>query len=163
MADLRIGNGFDIHRLVTGRPLVLGGVHIPFQLGLKGFSDGDVLTHAIIDSLLGAAGLGDIGTWFPPGDPKFEGARSTSLLEHVMQKLEAESCTVINVDSTILCEEPHLSAYVAAMKQRLSSAMKIEERRLSIKATTVEKLGSIGRGEAIGTLACALLQCNSFP
>jgi 2-C-methyl-D-erythritol 2,4-cyclodiphosphate synthase len=158
LASIRIGNGFDIHRLVPGRALVLGGVHIPFARGLEGFSDADVLTHAIIDSLLGAAGLGDIGMWFPPGDPRYAGAQSTSLLQTVVGMLSEKSWRVINVDTTILCEEPRLTPFISAMKQSLSAAMLVDEAQLSIKATTMEKLGEIGRGEAIAAMACALIE-----
>jgi 2-C-methyl-D-erythritol 2,4-cyclodiphosphate synthase len=158
MASIRIGNGFDIHRLVSGRQLVLGGAHIPYALGLEGFSDADALTHAIIDSLLGAAGLGDIGKWFPPGNPEYADAQSTVLLQKVVDMLNKESWRVANIDSTILCEEPLLSPHIPAMKKILAAILSIDESQLNIKATTMEKLGEIGRSEAIAAIACALIE-----
>jgi 2-C-methyl-D-erythritol 2,4-cyclodiphosphate synthase len=155
---IRIGNGFDIHRLVSGRDLVLGGVHIPYALGLEGFSDADVLTHAIIDSLLGAAGLGDIGNWFPPGDTQYAGAESTYLLGMVQDILKERGWEVVNIDSTVLCEEPMLAPHIQGMKKKLSKVLDIDEEQLNIKASTMEKLGSIGRSEAIAAMACALIE-----
>ena len=156
--SIRIGNGFDIHRLIAGRELILGGVHIPYERGLEGFSDADVLTHAIIDSLLGAAGLGDIGTWFPAGSPQYAGAQSTYLLQMVNDMLEERSYRIINIDSTVLCEEPILAPYISAMKKALSNVLEVDEALLNIKASTMEKLGEIGRGEAIAAMAGALIE-----
>lgn len=158
MSAIRIGNGFDIHRLVAGRALILGGVNIPHARGLEGFSDADVLTHAIIDSLLGAAGLGDIGSWFPAGNPQYAGAQSTTLLRKVINELAQKSLSIVNIDTTLLCEEPLLAPHIPAMKQSLAATMAIDEDQLNIKATTMEKLGTIGRGEAVAAIASALLQ-----
>ena len=154
---MRIGNGYDLHRLVVGRPLILGGVNIPFELGLEGHSDGDVLSHAIMDSLLGAAGLGDIGMWFPPGDPEYLGANSVRLLRMVTDFLRQERYVICNVDSVIICERPRLSPYFTDMRQKLSEAMDIAFDKVSVKATTTEGLGTTGRGEAIAAQAVALI------
>lgn len=158
ISKIRVGNGFDIHRLVAGRPLVLGGVHIPFKSGLEGFSDGDVLIHAVIDSLLGAVGLGDIGIWFPSGTPEYAGVQSTILLQQAIHELTKRSWGIVNIDSTVLCEEPRLAPFIQAIKENLSSIMGVEQDQLNVKATTMEKLGEIGQGEAIGALACALIE-----
>jgi len=155
---MRIGNGFDIHRLVVGRPLILGGVHIPFELGLEGHSDGDVLAHAVMDSLLGAAGLGDIGMWFPPGDPEYSGADSVKLLRLVRDFLRQEHLRVVNVDTVVICERPRLSPYFADMRERLGDAMEVSWEKVSVKASTHEGLGAIGRGEAIAVQAVALIE-----
>jgi 2-C-methyl-D-erythritol 2,4-cyclodiphosphate synthase len=154
---MRIGNGFDIHRLVEGRPLILGGVEIPYEKGLLGHSDGDALTHAICDSILGAAGLGDIGMWFPPDDEKFKDANSIGLLEQVVKSAKAHGFTVVNVDSVIICERPKLLPFYPSMRARLAAALDVAEDRVSLKARTMEGLGTIGRGDAIAVESVVLL------
>lgn len=157
MINLRIGNGFDIHKLVPGRPLILGGVHIPCDVGLLGHSDGDALCHAIADSILGAAALGDIGMWFPPEDEKYKGANSIELLKQVVNSAKEHGYTIGNVDSVIICERPKLAPYYAQMRATLSQALSIPEDRISLKARTMERLGAIGRGEAIAVESVVLL------
>lgn len=152
---MRIGQGFDIHRLVEGRKLILGGVDIPFEKGLLGHSDGDALTHAIIDALLGAAALGDIGEHFPPSEQAYEGADSLKLLTKVAKLLETNDFKIINIDATIVCEQPKLSQAYEAMKVKLSAALPYH--LISVKAKTMEGLGEIGRGEAIAAHAVALV------
>lgn len=154
---MRIGNGYDLHRLVVGRPLIVGGVQIPFEFGLEGHSDGDVLCHAIMDALLGACALGDIGMWFPPGDPEYLGAESVRLLRMVTSFLHQERYVIANVDSVIICERPRMSPHFAAMRERLAGAMDIAVDRVSVKATTTEGLGATGRGEAIAAQAVVLV------
>lgn len=155
---MRIGNGFDVHRLVVGRPLILGGVHVPFEMGLEGHSDGDVLAHSVMDALLGAAGLGDIGIWFPPGDPDYQGADSINLLRMVRDFLRQERYHVLNVDTVVICERPRLSPFFSDMRQCLGEAMDMSWEKISVKATTTDGLGVIGRGEAIAVQAVALLE-----
>lgn len=155
---MRVGTGYDVHRLVHERHLILGGVHIPFDLGLAGHSDGDVLIHAIVDALLGAAGLGDIGMFFPPTDQKFAKAASESFLTDVMKKLTHHNYTVVNIDTTIICERPKLSQYYAAMQINLSRIMACEPSQISVKAKTAEGIGEIGKGGAIAAQACALIE-----
>ena len=154
---MRIGNGFDIHKLVPGRRLIIGGVEIPYEKGLLGHSDGDALCHAIADSILGAAGLGDIGMWFPPGDKKYEGANSLELLKEVVKSAKSHGHTVVNVDSVIICERPKLSTYYPQMRSRLAEALGITEDRVSLKARTMEGIGTIGRGDAIAVESVVLL------
>jgi 2-C-methyl-D-erythritol 2,4-cyclodiphosphate synthase len=154
---MRIGNGFDIHRLVAGRALILGGVKIPSQVGLLGHSDGDALTHAFIDAVLGAAALGDIGTWFPPGDLAYEGASSLDMLRKAVAGARGRGLAVINADGVIICERPKLSPYFEPMRNCLAAAMGIEVDCLSVKAKTAEGLGDIGEGEAIAAYCVALL------
>lgn len=154
---MRIGNGFDVHPLVPGRDLILGGIAIPYDLGLKGHSDGDALTHAIIDALLGAAGLGDIGMRYPPGDPKFLGARSIHMLEDTVRIITEKGLRIENVDSVIICEKPKLSPFFAVMRESLAAAMGVDWDKVNVKATTNERFGFIGRGEAIAAHAVALL------
>lgn len=154
---MRIGNGFDIHRLVVGRPLILGGVRIPYEFGLEGHSDGDALTHAIMDSILGAAAMGDIGMWFPPDDETFRGADSIQLLKTVVKSVQEQGCKVGNVDCVIICERPKLSPYYEEMRKVLSEAMNVSLKQVSLKARTMERLGSIGRGEAIAVESVVLL------
>jgi 2-C-methyl-D-erythritol 2,4-cyclodiphosphate synthase len=158
--DMRVGTGFDIHRLVEGQPLVLGGVTIPFEKGLEGHSDGDALTHAIVDALLGAACLGDIGVHFPPGDEKHAGANSIDFLKHVVDLLDGKLFYVQNVDATIICEAPKLSPYYAEMRGILSKAMRIEIDQVSIKSKTMERIGPIGEGLAIACQAVALVEAQ---
>jgi 2-C-methyl-D-erythritol 2,4-cyclodiphosphate synthase len=157
MNRFRIGVGNDIHRLVEGRKLILGGVEIPYDRGLLGHSDGDSLTHAITDALLGAAGLGDIGLHFSDKDPRWAGADSLVFLRHACGLLEESGFEIANVDATILAERPKMAPHVAEMKTRLAEAMGIDQSRINIKAKTNEGLDAIGRGEAIGAQAVALI------
>ena len=154
---MRIGQGYDVHRLVEGRKLILGGVDIPYEFGLLGHSDADVLTHAIMDALLGAAGLGDIGRHFPDTDPNYAGADSLKLLTAVVDKLTKAGWVIGNVDSTVVAQRPKLAPYLAEMQQNLASAMGIQADRINVKATTEEKLGFTGSGEGMAAQAIALL------
>ncbi len=154
---MRVGLGFDVHRLVPRRPLILGGVEIPFERGLEGHSDADVLVHAVMDALLGAGGLSDIGEKFPNTDPRYAGADSCGLLSEVMEMLGAEGLEVINVDCVVACESPRLSPHIPAMRQRLANILGITPRSFSIKATTTEGLGFTGRGEGIAAWAVAMI------
>jgi 2-C-methyl-D-erythritol 2,4-cyclodiphosphate synthase len=154
---MRIGIGNDIHRLVPGRPLILGGVEIAFDQGLLGHSDGDSLTHAITDALLGAAGLGDIGAHFSDQDPRWKDADSLIFLTHVCDLLAARGYQIANVDATILAERPRMRPHIPAMTARLAAAMNIDPAQLNIKAKTNEGLDAIGRGEAIAAQAIALI------
>jgi 2-C-methyl-D-erythritol 2,4-cyclodiphosphate synthase len=155
---MRIGQGFDIHRLVEGRELVLGGVVIPHEKGLAGHSDGDALLHAIIDALLGAAALGDIGVHFPESEQAYAGARSINLLRKVGQLLAARGFIVINIDATIICEQPKLAKFYQEMRQQIATALVLHIEQVNVKAKTMEKLGEIGRGEAIAAQAIALIE-----
>jgi len=155
---MRIGHGFDIHRLVEGRELVLGGVLIPHDKGLAGHSDGDALLHAIIDALLGAAALGDIGVHFPESEQAYAGAKSINLLRQVGQMLETQGFIVTNIDSTIICEAPKLSSFYEEMRQLIATTLVLHVNQVSVKAKTMEKLGEIGRGEAIAAEAVALIE-----
>jgi len=154
---VRIGTGYDVHKFVEGRPLVIGGIRIDYPLGMEGHSDGDPLTHAIIDALLGAAALGDIGLHFPPGDPKYKGADSLVLLEHVYELLVARGYKIVNIDSTIICQAPKMSPYFNRIRESLASRLHMDVDALSVKATTTEKLGYLGRGEAVAAEAVALI------
>ncbi len=154
---MRIGQGYDVHRLVEGRKLILGGVEIPYELGLLGHSDADVLTHAIMDALLGAAGMGDIGRHFPDTDPQYSGADSLKLLAAVVEKLAAAGWSIGNVDSTIVAQRPKLASYLPGMQQNLASVMGIRPDQVNVKATTEEKLGFTGSGEGMAAQAIALL------
>lgn len=154
---IRIGNGYDIHRLVTGRPLILGGVEIPHTLGLDGHSDADALTHAIMDAMLGALSLGDIGHYFPPSDPKWAGADSIELLRQVNRLIKDAGWQVGNIDSTIVAERPKMKPHIKAMGERLAAALGLERSQVSVKATTNEKLGPTGREEGIAVYAVVLL------
>lgn len=156
-AGLRIGQGFDVHAFGGGDHVVLGGVHIQHLRGIKSHSDGDVLIHAIMDALLGAAALGDIGQHFPDTDPKYKGADSRVLLRAVRDKLAAAGFAVVNVDATVICEAPRISPHAEAMRGNISSDLGIGIGAVSVKATTSEKLGPIGRGEGIAVMAVALL------
>ena len=155
---MRIGHGYDVHRLVSGRKLILGGVEIPHSTGLLGHSDADVLVHAIMDALLGAAGLWDIGHAFPDTDPEYEGISSLILLQRVMDLLTARDFTVGNVDATVLAQRPKLSPYIPEMRRRIAEVLGITPDRVNIKATTEEGLGFTGREEGIAAHAVALLQ-----
>ncbi len=152
---MRVGCGYDSHRLVAGRPLVLGGVDIPFERGLDGWSDADVLTHAVIDALCGAAGLGDIGTLFPPGDPRYQGISSLQLLETVVGMARERNMSVVNVDVTIVAEEPRLAPYAGEMRRRLGEVLRVSDDCVSVKAKTNEHMGFVGRGEGIAAIAVA--------
>lgn len=154
----RIGIGNDIHRLVEGRKLILGGVEIPYDKGLLGHSDADSLSHAITDALLGAAGLGDIGTHFSDKDPRWKNADSQMFLQAVCQMLAERGWRIVNIDATILAERPKMMPHIPAMKETLAATMNIEAARLNLKAKTNEGLDAIGRGEAIGAQAIALLE-----
>lgn len=152
-----IGFGYDVHRLVPGRPLVLGGVEIPSKRGLEGHSDADVVLHALMDALLGAAGLGDIGQHFPPTDPAWAGANSLDLLRRVVGLLAEEGYKPVNCDITVLAERPMISPYAAEMRERIGAVLGIGPRRVSIKATTNEQMGFVGREEGIAAYAVALI------
>lgn len=156
-STLRVGIGYDIHRLIEGRKLVLGGVEIPFEKGLVGHSDSDVLTHAICDALLGAASLGDIGTHFPDTDPRWAGASSLEFLARVVELIEARGYQVGNVDATVLAERPKLKPHIQAIRERLASVLGVHLDQVSLKAKTSEGLESVGRGEAIAAQVVALL------
>jgi 2-C-methyl-D-erythritol 2,4-cyclodiphosphate synthase len=155
---LRVGTGYDLHPLVPGRRLVLGGVEIPHERGLAGHSDADAVAHAVIDALLGAAGAGDIGSWFPPGDPASAGADSLMLLARVVAALRADGWTVGNVDVTVVAQEPRLAPHVPAMRARLAAALGIDRSQVSVKPKTADRLGALGRGEGIAAQAVALLE-----
>ncbi len=154
---MRIGNGYDIHRLVRGRRLILGGVEIPHDLGLLGHSDADVLTHAIMDAMLGALSLGDIGHYFPPNDPQWEGADSLILLAKVNELIRQQGWQVNNIDSVIVAERPKLKPHILSMRDSLAGVLGIESERVGVKATTNEKLGAEGREEGISAHAVVLL------
>lgn len=154
---LRIGHGFDAHRLVPGRPLILGGVHIPFALGLDGHSDADTLTHALIDALLGAMGEGDIGRHFPDSDPRYKNISSQLLLADVASLLKKNNLGLVNADITVICQQPRLAPHIEAMRNNLSQACAVSAAALNIKATTTEQMGFTGRGEGIAAHAVALL------
>lgn len=158
----RIGIGNDIHRLVEGRKLILGGVEIPFEKGLLGHSDADSLSHAICDALLGAAALGDIGTHFSDKDPQWKGADSLMLLHQVCEMLSEAGWAIVNVDATILAERPKMMPHIPMMKSKLAESMRIDVSCLSLKAKTNEGLDAIGRGEAIGAQAIALISQISY-
>lgn len=154
---MRIGQGYDVHKLTEGRDLILGGVKIPYEKGLLGHSDADVLVHAVMDALLGAAGLGDIGEHFPDTDPSYEGASSIELLRQV-GKLLQEHCFIIeNIDATIIAQQPKLMSYRPQMAERIAKALEIDPSRVSVKATTEEGLGFTGSGEGIAAQAITLL------
>jgi 2-C-methyl-D-erythritol 2,4-cyclodiphosphate synthase len=157
MTALRIGNGYDIHRLVPGRDLILGGVKIPHSLGLLGHSDADVLTHALMDALLGALSLGDIGHYFPPSDPQWAGADSLELLKQVNELVRERGWRIANLDSVIVAERPKLKPHLGAMKEKLAAVLEIAPEQIGVKATTNEQLGPEGREEGISAYAAALL------
>jgi len=157
---MRIGQGFDVHALVAGRKLVIGGVHIPFDKGLEGHSDADVLIHAICDALLGAAGLGDIGRHFPDTDPAYKGADSRVLLRAVAQKVAAAGFTVANVDATIIAQAPRMAPHIAQMVANIGADLGVPGAAVNVKATTTEHLGFAGRGEGIAAQAIALLSSD---
>lgn len=154
---MRIGHGYDVHRLVEGRPLILAGVTIPFEKGLLGHSDADVLAHAVSDALLGAAALGDLGKWFPDTDEAYKGADSLLLLQEVCQKIKEQGYTIQNIDATVVAQAPKLSPYIAEMRARLAKACGLTEQQVNVKATTEEHLGFTGAGQGIAAHAVCLL------
>lgn len=158
MTKLRVGHGYDVHRLVEGRALILGGVTVPFDRGLLGHSDADVLTHAVMDALLGAAALGDIGKLFPDSDAAYAGADSIALLERVTALLREHGWQVGNVDSTVVAQAPRLAPYIPEMRRRLAEAMGLDVDCVSVKATTEERLGFTGSGEGMAAHAVALIE-----
>ncbi|SNB47679.1 2-C-methyl-D-erythritol 2,4-cyclodiphosphate synthase [Geobacter sp. DSM 9736] len=155
---MRIGHGYDVHRLVEGRKLILGGVDIPHETGLLGHSDADVLLHAIADAILGAIGEGDIGKHFPDTDPAYKGADSLKLLSHVMGLARERGYSVGNVDATIVAQRPKLAPHIPAMRQNIATALDTTETRINVKATTTEELGFAGRKEGIASYAVALME-----
>ena len=155
---MRIGNGYDVHRLVKGRDLILGGVKIEHEMGLDGHSDADVLVHAIMDAILGAAGMGDIGLHFPDNDDTYKDASSMMLLENVMEKLENQNYKVVNIDATICAERPKMNPHIPQMQQTMAKVIGVDEDCISIKATTTERLGFTGRMEGISAYAVALIE-----
>ncbi|MDH5752948.1 MAG: 2-C-methyl-D-erythritol 2,4-cyclodiphosphate synthase [Deltaproteobacteria bacterium] len=157
MSDFRIGTGFDVHALVQGRRLIIGGVDIEYPLGLMGHSDADVLLHAICDALLGALCLGDLGKHFPPDDPRWSGADSSILLSQTMEMVRARGWHLANLDSTIIAQRPKLSPHIPDMRANLARLTGLEQDRVSVKATTTEGLGFTGRGEGIAAQAAVLL------
>jgi len=154
---MRVGNGFDVHRLVPGRDLILGGVKIPYEKGLLGHSDADVLLHAIMDALLGAAGERDIGYHFPDNDMKYKGISSLTLLETVYKKIKDKGYKLNNLDSIIVAEKPKVSSFIEEMRENISNIMMVEHDRINIKATTTETLGFTGRGEGIAAYSTVSL------
>jgi len=158
MQGVRIGHGYDVHRLVEGRRLILGGVDIPWERGLLGHSDADVLTHAVMDALLGAAGLGDIGRHFPDTDPAYAGADSLRLLAHVAALLRERGFTVGNVDATVLAQRPKLAPHIPQMRDNLAQAMEVDPEQVNVKATTEEGLSFTGSGEGMAAHAVVLIE-----
>jgi 2-C-methyl-D-erythritol 2,4-cyclodiphosphate synthase len=158
MKTFRIGEGWDVHALVPGRPLVMGGVTFPYHLGLLGHSDADVLLHAITDALLGAAGLGDIGQHFPDTDPQWKGANSVDLLQATGRLLSEAGWQIGNIDATVIAQAPKLAAHKPAMQTRIAQALGISTHQVNIKAKTAEKLGPVGMGQSIEARAVALIQ-----
>lgn len=154
---MRIGHGYDVHRLVEGRPLILGGVQVSYERGLLGHSDADVLTHAVMDALIGALGLGDIGRHFPDTDEKYRGADSLALLEHVIELVRREGYTIGNIDATIIAQQPKLAPYIEEMKQNLARVMGACPSAVNIKATTEEGLGFSGAGDGMAAHAVVIL------
>jgi 2-C-methyl-D-erythritol 2,4-cyclodiphosphate synthase len=155
---IRVGIGYDLHRLAAGRPLVIGGITVPFDKGPVGHSDGDVLAHAICDALLGAAGLGDIGTHFPDTDPKWKGVSSLRFLEHVRALLAERHRQIAHVDAVVICERPKLGPHFAAMREALAAALGVRPDHINLKAKTNEGVDAVGRGEAIAAHAVAALE-----
>jgi len=155
--QMRVGIGYDIHRLGKGRELILGGVRIPFERGLLGHSDGDVLCHAVMDSLLGASGLGDIGFWFPPEDPRFKGVYSLKLLHEVSSKIQSAGWQIVNIDTVLIAEKPHLQEFIPSIREKVANVLSLEVDRFNVKATTNEGVGALGKGEAISCYAVSLL------
>ena len=160
---MRVGMGYDVHRLTENRDLIIGGVKIPYEKGLLGHSDADVLLHAIMDALLGAAAMGDIGKHFPDTDPAYEGASSMKLLEHVGKLLEEENYQIINIDATIIAQRPKMAPHIPQMVENVARVLKLEKNQVNIKATTEEGLGFTGTGEGISSQAiCALMPITAY-
>ena len=160
---MRVGMGYDVHRLTENRDLIIGGVKIPYEKGLLGHSDADVLLHAIMDALLGAAAMGDIGKHFPDTDPEYEGASSMKLLEHVGKLLEEENYQIINIDATIIAQRPKMAQHIPQMVENVARVLKLEKNQVNIKATTEEGLGFTGTGEGISSQAiCALMPITAY-
>ena len=155
---MRVGFGYDVHALVTGRPLFLGGIEIPYLFGLQGHSDADVLLHAICDALLGAIGEGDIGKHFPDTDSQYRDIRSTVLLKRVINKIKEKGFHLLNIDTTIVAQKPKLSEFIPRMVKQIADVLEIEPGRVNVKATTTEGLGFAGRGEGIGAYAVVLVE-----
>ncbi len=155
---MRIGFGYDVHRFAAERPLILGGVTVPFKEGLTGHSDADVLLHAIIDALLGAAALGDIGLHFPPDDDAYKGISSLTLLTHTAASIKEKGYALSNIDCTIVCEAPRLNGHIPAMRKNIAATLTCREDQINIKATTEERLGFTGRGEGMAAYAVALIE-----
>lgn len=155
---MRIGHGYDVHKLVEGRDLIIGGVKIPYEKGLLGHSDADVLLHAVSDSLLGAAAMGDIGGMFPDNDPQFLGADSLVLLRSVFQRLRDNGYKVVNVDATVIAQKPKMKAYIPEMRMNIAAALSTVIDNISVKATTEEELGFTGRGEGISAHSVCLIE-----
>ena len=160
---MRIGHGYDVHRLTEGRKLILGGVEIPYEKGLLGHSDADVLAHAVMDALLGAAGLGDIGQHFPDNDDRYLGADSLVLLKEVCRLLKEKGYRVGNVDATVIAQRPKLMAYIPDMRKKLADVMNVDEDAVNVKATTEEMLGFTGEGLGIAAHAVALIEPMEIP
>jgi 2-C-methyl-D-erythritol 2,4-cyclodiphosphate synthase len=154
----RIGQGFDVHQLIEGRPLIIGGITIPYEKGLLGHSDADVLLHTVADAVLGAIGEGDIGRHFPDTDPEFKDADSAKLLEHVWTIVEERGYELVNADCTIIAQRPKMAPYIEQMKKRIAELLKATPQQVNVKATTTEKLGFTGRGEGIASQAVVLLK-----
>lgn len=155
---MRIGHGYDVHRLTEGRALIIGGVDIPYEKGLKGHSDADVLTHAVCDSLLGAAALGDIGYHFPDSDPAYKGISSIKLLSFVGKLLKEKGYSVVNIDSTVIAQAPKLAPFIAEMRRNMAAALGLDTDAVSVKATTEEHLGFTGNGQGIAAHAVCLIE-----
>lgn len=158
---MRVGIGYDVHRLVEGRKLILGGVEVPFEKGLLGHSDADVLIHAIMDSILGALGLGDIGKHFPDTDDQYKDISSLILLQRVYKLMKSQNYTIGNIDAIIVAQRPKLAPYIGAMEEKIASVLKISKEKVNIKATTTEMLGFEGRGEGISAYStCLIVPCE---
>jgi 2-C-methyl-D-erythritol 2,4-cyclodiphosphate synthase len=155
---LRIGQGFDVHQLVEGRPLILGGIEIPYEKGLLGHSDADVLLHTVADACLGAIAAGDIGKHFPDTDPEFKDADSAKLLQHVWQLVKEKGYTLGNIDCTIIAQKPKMAPYIDQMRERIAELLEADVNQVNVKATTTEQLGFAGRGEGIASQATVLIQ-----
>ncbi|WP_456400682.1 2-C-methyl-D-erythritol 2,4-cyclodiphosphate synthase [Mesoaciditoga sp.] len=155
---MRAGIGYDVHRLTEGRKLVLGGVEIPYVKGLAAHSDGDVIAHAIGDAILGASGLGDLGVYFPPNDPRYEGISSMIILKEIKEMVEKRNFKIDYIDVMLVLEEPKVSSYISQMKSRIAEALDLDVTRISVKATTNEGLGFVGRKEGVGAMAVCLLK-----
>jgi 2-C-methyl-D-erythritol 2,4-cyclodiphosphate synthase len=153
----RVGQGYDVHQLVAGRPLIIGGVHIPYEKGLLGHSDADVLLHAVTDACLGAVGLGDIGSYFPDNDDAYKNADSSVLLKNVWEMIKDKGYQLVNIDATIIAQKPKMAPYIELMKTNIASVLDAEREQINVKATTTEKLGFTGREEGIASLAVVLL------